>query len=1406
MKTSLQTTEKTGSFTGKSRGMGTLRRSAVLALMGLLLGISNLWAENSSNGWTFSVKSDGTASLGKPVKEVWERDWSDTYGWVDYFRGYNDRTESALSIPSSVTAQTITWDGTLGRYVVNYGNSYTVTEISNSLTTEQRTALRSVSIPGTVTVIAGFAFSNCKYLPEITIPSSVTTIGGSAFASDSMLVSITVPVSVTSIGSGVFQNCIALQSATVLNSTIANNQFANCTALKEVTFSNKLTTVGRNAFDNCPGVETLTVPASVTSIETSYPSFAGLKGLKTLNFYAKTVPSYNFSGLPIETLDLKGVETISGNAFYACRKLKTALLSDSLKTIGGSAFTNDSMLVSINIPASVTSIGSSVFQNCIALQSATVLNSAISDYQFANCTALKNVTFSNNLTKVGRGAFDNCPGVETLTVPASVTSIETSYPSFAGLGGLKTLTFHAKTLPSSNFNGLPIETLDLTGVETIKGSAFNGCSILKNITLTNSLKTIEGNAFANCILLRQITLPSSITAVGSGAFGDCASLQEVTVRWITPLVLNLNSTPFTNLTTRYIRLTMPEGTEDAYRLASVWRAFLIESGQIHYYTPKLLGNNGKVAITLYGVRLTNSAKVELIQNSDTLKAGSVTEVMRGRYEAAFAFNQIPTGKYDLRVQDLGVIDTVLVDGVTVQGIVYPKVVSSIQGNLRLRVGFTSAVQLALRNTGNIDALGTVAYIAAPEEIEIVPTAKKYRELIDTTRSFNFYCSEFNRQYSIPNSRIVELMDVMDYDLIPVDSVYQKPFKGNIYQVFVPRIAAGNTLLFPVKLKSHAKIGHQMSNLISAVETPNFFNPSLPEDTVPHGIVNRLNQLVDWHIWKNLDPDVLKNMNDTAVWMKTLTIAENIVRKTLADDRDRVGYLPETPGEITATDYYDYGILRKQVATFMLVLEALSKDCSINRRPDGIVDFTGSVPEKKPENSSLRAANPNLDQGTTIVVNWGINRSNGIQNGNYQPNVIERIIDWTVGKLPLGGGASSQGMNAAAVTINWANSYANRINDPFGDNNGQGDAGNTSAESLTSNDPNDITGPTGITEQRYIPAGQAMNYLIRFENKADADLPAMFVHVYDTLDVKKYDLRTFEFGNIQIGDTVLMVPPLKTSYYREYDLRPRLNYLVGITAELDTVSGIAHWFFETLNPDTRTAVEDAEAGFLPPNINMPEGEGSVSFSVRLKDNLQHKTVVVNQADIIFDYNETIPTNRWENRLDLISPVSSVAIEQLSDSTFKVKWTGADTESGVHYHKLYAKINDGEFFPLGNYFSKEMICMATPDTLYSFYVEAVDYVGNAERKPALAEASIKLSSTGIPKVEKTQLMIYPNPVKDELRIRNYESGDGDIEIYDIYGKKMVNGKWSMVNYSMDVSALPNGMYFVKIGNRAAKFIKQ
>jgi len=71
----------------------------------------------------------------------------------------------------------------------------------------------------------------------------------------------------------------------------------------------------------------------------------------------------------------------------------------------------------------------------------------------------------------------------------------------------------------------------------------------------------------------------------------------------------------------------------------------------------------------------------------------------------------------------------------------------------------------------------------------------------------------------------------------------------------------------------------------------------------------------------------------------------------------------------------------------------------------------------------------------------------------------------------------------------------------------------------------------------------------------------------------------------------------------------------------------------------------------------------------------------------------------------------------------------------------------------------------------------------------------------------LIIYPNPVVNELRIMNCELWHGDkIEIYNMLGIIQQLSISHIQPLTINVSHLPSGMYMLKMGNKIGKFVKE
>lgn len=287
----------------------------------------------------------------------------------------------------------------------------------------------------------------------------------------------------------------------------------------------------------------------------------------------------------------------------------------------------------------------------------------------------------------------------------------------------------------------------------------------------------------------------------------------------------------------------------------------------------------------------------------------------------------------------------------------------------------------------------------------------------------------------------------------------------------------------------------------------------------------------------------------------------------------------------------------------------------------------------------------------------------------------------------------------------------------------------STNGRTSNDPNFKSSNPGHGFDQYIQGKEKNDYTIFFENDDSATLSARTVDIYDTLAKQTFDLSTFRFGSIAISD--LLVPVIDTlSINQELIISPEntTEYKIKAQLKLDTIKGVVHWSFSTVDPLTYLPSADPLFGFLPPNISPPQGDGYVSYSIKPSPTVINNQKLENRGVIVFDKNEAITTNTWINTIDNQAPHSHILpiAPVITDSIFNLRWEGEDNGSGLDFVSIYMSVNQGPYELFVDSVTNNSFQVAgRMGNTYSFYSRAVDHVHNLEGKEQ-PDVSFKISS--------------------------------------------------------------------------------
>ena len=298
-----------------------------------------------------------------------------------------------------------------------------------------------------------------------------------------------------------FAGCTNLETVTLPDSyeKIDDGMFSGCTSLKSFAFGENIKTIGDYAFANA-GLTSIIIPDSVTKIGAyafagySFESFVipdtvtsiglgviqGWNNLATLSvsFVGQTSDTNNYLG------HLFGATSYSGNSSSVPASLKTVIVRGN-DAIGQSAFSGCSNLEDVLIIGDPSSIGSYALSGCSSLRSLTI-------------PYLGNAAINTNSRQSLSHIFGNSYGYSNAAyVPNSLTKVVV-------LGG----------------NG---ENRDI-----IPTSAFNDCSHIETIIISNNIKEIQSSALAGSGITSFI-IPDTVTTLGDGVFVSCNSLKSLVI-------------------------------------------------------------------------------------------------------------------------------------------------------------------------------------------------------------------------------------------------------------------------------------------------------------------------------------------------------------------------------------------------------------------------------------------------------------------------------------------------------------------------------------------------------------------------------------------------------------------------------------------------------------------------------------------------------------------------------------------------------------------------------------------------------------------------------------------------------------------------------------------------------------
>jgi hypothetical protein len=384
-------------------------------------------------------------------------------------------------------------------------------------------------------IVTGFTGSQTKVL----IPDNITKINDWVFQS-AKITHVKIGNQVTSIGNGAFDLTLLLQEVIIDGeslTTIGDYAFWD-SALTTINIPSSVSSIGYAIFNGCNNIIRLTIDDANTHFKTDDKTILSYDGSIIYTYYdnllSYTIPNSvttifqeAFAITLLKSIDLNNVSVIGDYAFYLCTSLTSIITGSALSTIGIEAFYNCISLTTINLPSSLTTIGKAAFYNC---------------------TSLTSINLPSSLSSIGTNIFLRCTGLTTVTVDAENTNFKTIGNALFSYDGTIIYSYYdyvsiSYTLPDSvteivqevfTFNTI-IQSITMNNVVTIGNAAFQDCTNLSSITLSNTLTTIGSRAIQN-LAITSIVIPSSVTSIGEYAISSCSNLTSITFEGNKPTI------------------------------------------------------------------------------------------------------------------------------------------------------------------------------------------------------------------------------------------------------------------------------------------------------------------------------------------------------------------------------------------------------------------------------------------------------------------------------------------------------------------------------------------------------------------------------------------------------------------------------------------------------------------------------------------------------------------------------------------------------------------------------------------------------------------------------------------------------------------------------------------------------
>ncbi len=492
-----------------------------------------------------------------------------------------------------------------------------------------------VSINGGVLTGKGFS--------ELTVPNTVTNLGSPFVMVCANLKKLTIGTGVSVIPANGIGMCSSLTDIVLLNTTpptCTANSFLN------LTFDNITLHVpagAKAAYEAAEGWKQF----KIEEIKGEDPKPAKLKVGDTFDYQdftwtVKTAGTDTENGTVELTKALKpettGTLTIPEVAEYTPENATEVLEKFTVVSIKGAALgqthyteiivpntvtklqnlvVNDPYIQKVTLGSGLKEVGFTTISSCQNLTDITILATVpptANAMAFLNLDVTKVILHVPAGTKAAYAAADVWKDFTNIEEPKADIEIVPEGTTFNvdGLNYMVTKTIRATGVGEVMFNGadaqdgvvvIPDEVVykeNKFNITDINGMVFFRKAYTE-ITLPNTMTTLKQQCIYNCSKLTKLTLGSGFTNLETNSIAYCSALTSLTCLATVPPTATAST--FNRITYDNVTLTVPAGSEDAYKAAEGWKLFTKYTSGVEDINTE--NNAEEVYYNLQGVKVVN---------------------------------------------------------------------------------------------------------------------------------------------------------------------------------------------------------------------------------------------------------------------------------------------------------------------------------------------------------------------------------------------------------------------------------------------------------------------------------------------------------------------------------------------------------------------------------------------------------------------------------------------------------------------------------------------------------------------------------------------------------------------------------------------------------------------------------